>query len=353
MSTVLWASIATSNPMGQQRYEFEIQRSLRDAVPPGSGWRFADVRVQSLRGSIPGARRCPVGLYQRASLPVATLLGAAVYRTMGLVHRFDLRLPPTPGPEVATVHDLPPARFDDEGSLPRSIAAGTRRAKMVICPSDFAAREITELLGVERVRVIPYGVSQPWDDPHPATDGDLARLNVRPPFVIHAAGATRRKNLAGLAEAWGRLGPLFPDLTLVLCGPPDTRRDDAFAGLPRVEKTGKLSPEQLAGLFTRAEAVVVPSTYEGFGLPALEGMAAAAPVVAANAGALPEVCSDAALLVEPTGEGLASGLERVLSDASLRSDLAKRGPERARSFSWTKAARQHLDVYEEILEKAS
>lgn len=336
--------------MGQQRYEHEIQRSLRDLVPPQDGWRFANVRLQSMRGVVSDARRFPMGLYKRASLPVALALGAAVYRTTGLVHRFDLRLPPAPRLEVATVHDLPPARFDDEGSLPRSVAAGARHAKVVICPSRFAAREITELLGVENVRVIPYGVSEPWIDPEPATDDDLTALGIRRPFIVHAAGATRRKNLAALAEAWGGLSGRFPDLSLVLCGPPDGRRDEAFAGLPRIVKPGKLPSEKLAGIFKRSEAVVVPSTYEGFGLPALEGMAAGVPVVAADAGALPEVCGDAALLVAPTPGGLAAGLERVMSDPSLRSSLARRGLEQARTYSWIKAAREHLDVYRQALE---
>jgi glycosyltransferase involved in cell wall biosynthesis len=131
---------------------------------------------------------------------------------------------------------------------------------------------------------------------------------------------------------------------------PDSRRDDLFARGVRVVKTGHLKPAAITSLMRRATAVVVPSTYEGFGLPALEGMACGAPVIAANRGALPEVCGDAALLVEPDGDSIADGIERVLSDQSLASELRRRGPERATTFDWSRAAQAHLRVYEAALQ---
>ena len=98
-----------------------------------------------------------------------------------------------------------------------------------------------------------------------------------------------------------------------------------------------------------AAAVVVPSLYEGFGLPALEGMAAGVPVVAADRGALPEICGSAALLVPVTSEGIADGLLEVLTDGARAAALRARGPARAAAFSWAKAADATLAVYEEAL----
>jgi glycosyltransferase involved in cell wall biosynthesis len=94
-----------------------------------------------------------------------------------------------------------------------------------------------------------------------------------------------------------------------------------------------------------ALAVVVPSTYEGFGLPALEAMAAGAPVVAARAGALPEVCGEAAVLVAPTPDGLARGISDLANDEALRANLSSRGRLRAREFTWAAAAEGHLSAY--------
>lgn len=340
---VTWAAVATTTPMGQQHYETEIQRALRALATPD--WRFRSVRVGPLRAGVPGVRRSPTRLLARAPLPVALSLGAALYRTRGLVHRFDLRLPPHPGPEVVTAHDLPPLRFPDEGTMPASVAAGARRARAVIVPSEFAADELQELLGVRRPVVVPYGLSRVYAAPRPAPDELLESLGVREPFVLHAAGATSRKNLPALAAAWRAVADEDSEPALVLCGPPDPRRDDAFGGLPRVVLPGRLEAEAVAGLMCRAAAVVVPSLYEGFGLPALEGMACGRPVVAARRGALPEVCGDAALLVEPDADGLAEGLLRVLHDDALAARLCSAGPARAATFSWDVAARRHLDVY--------
>lgn len=334
--------------MGQQHYETEIQGALRRYADPT--WEFAQVRLTSLRGNISGARRYPAGFYHRAVAPLAFGIGAATYRTRSLVHRFDLRLPPHPGREVITAHDLPPARFPDEGTLPASIAGGARRARAVICPSQFAADELTELLGIKRARVIPYGLSADYSNPAPASDGVLTSLGLPGPFLLHAAGATARKNLPALAAAWRELAGEYTELSLLLCGPPDPRRDEAFDGLPRVVKPGRVDSATLGSVMARAAAVVVPSTYEGFGLPALEGMACGAPVVAARAGALPEVCADGAMLVDPSGEGLADGLRRVLDDEQLADDLRGRGRLRAGQFSWEAAARAHLEVYREALQ---
>jgi glycosyltransferase involved in cell wall biosynthesis len=282
----------------------------------------------------------------RAPLPVALALGALAYRSRDLVHRLDLRLPPHPGKEVVTIHDLPLFHFPDEGRLPRSAAEGARRARLVICPSQFAANEVKHLLGVTRVEVIPYGLSAEYRDASPTEDAALKKLGIDGQFVLHAAGATARKNLTELASAWGRLVSKHDRLWLILAGPHDVRRNRAFAGLEHVVMPGKLPPSVIASLMARAALVVVPSVYEGFGLPALEGMACGAPVVAARAGALPEVCGDAALLVEPDAEGFHDGMLSLIRDDARAADFRRRGRERSRTFSWAAAARDHIAVYE-------
>lgn len=347
MPRVCWASIATTSPMGQQRYEHEIQAAMRRVA--SSEWSFHDVRVTSARSSIADARRLPARLNAAAPLAISRLIGRAIYGAPDLVHRFDLRLPAAWGREVVTVHDLPPLRFGDEGRLSAAALPSARRAAQVVVPSRFAASEVAVLAGVGGAEVIPYGISREYRDASPATDDDLASLGVAPPFVMHAAGASERKNLGGLADAFRDVRRRHPSVTLLLCGPPDARRDALFETVPGVVKPGRLEPSFVAGLMRRAAAVIVPSTYEGFGLPALEGMAAGCPVVAVRRGALPEVCGEAALLVEADARSIAEGIERVLDDPTLSARLRARGPARADEFDWDEAARAHLRLYRQVI----
>ncbi|MEX2659942.1 MAG: glycosyltransferase family 1 protein [Acidimicrobiales bacterium] len=348
MSRVHWLAMATSSPMGQQHYESKIQEAMR-RVADGQ-WSFSTSTTASLRSPVEADVRFPMRLLDTMPVSLAALAAAVKYPRADLVHRFDLRVPPGQLPEVVTAHDLPPKRFDDEGRLPRYAIASARRAAGAICPSQFAADEIRTLCGVKRIWVIPYGLSAEFQGIRALGEAERAALGVRGRYVVHAAGVSERKNLTGLAEAWRTLSNLVDDVTLVLCGPPHPRRNELFAGLPRVTMPGRLSSSTVAGLMADAAAVVVPSTYEGFGLPALEGMAAGAPVVAANRGALPEVCGNAAQLVEPTGDGIAEGLSVVLSDSTEAARLVSLGRERARGFDWDVAARAHIDVYRELLE---
>jgi glycosyltransferase involved in cell wall biosynthesis len=271
------------------------------------------------------------------------VVSRSVYGAAPLVHRCDLRLPAARR-EVVTVHDLAPLRFPDEGEIPKGAAESLRRAAAVICPYRFAAAEVAQLFGVEPV-VIHNGLNPDVWQPVPDVAEQLAAAHLGGPFVLHSGGATQRKNLAALAAAWGSIATAFPDLSLVMCGPEDPRRTRLFAGLPRVRLLGRVPRRMLLALMDAAEVVVVPSTYEGFGFPALEAMARGTAVVAANAASLPEVCGGAALLIEPTGPGLAQGIERVLGSHPLRDRLDATGPDQARRFSWDDSARRHAEAY--------
>jgi glycosyltransferase involved in cell wall biosynthesis len=224
-----------------------------------------------------------------------------------------------------------------------------RRAVGVICPSEFSAAEVRELIGPQRVWVVPYAAHERFATGEALSAPALHALGVEPPFVVCAGGATARKNHAGLARAWRAVQSAFPRATLVLCGPQDARRDGLFGGLARVRCIGRVELSTLVGLVHAAQAVVVPSTYEGFGLPALEAMAAGVVVVAASRASLPEVCGDAAILVEPTAEDLAAGLAVALDDAPALAALRSRARERAALFSWERTAAAHLAAYREAL----
>jgi glycosyltransferase involved in cell wall biosynthesis len=342
---ITWATFGgVESPMGLQHYESQLLGAI--CAIDGVAWSFRTQRIGSL--SAPGQidTRIPTRLLQLDSSLVARALGRLTFGRQRFVHRFDLRLPPAGGPEVVTVHDLPPLRFADEGHLARWSIRSAGRARLVICPSEFAAEEIRSLLPVTSVMTIPNGVGAEFRDAIPFSFDELRGYGVRPPFVLHAGGASRRKNLAGLAGAWRSVSARLTEHQLVLVGPPDPRRDAHFAGADRVRSLGYREPATVARLMASAAAVVVPSTYEGFGLPALEGMAAGTPVVAADAGALPEVCGDAAVLVSPQPDEIAEGLVTVLTDADLRRTLVARGRDRSRAFTWARSAEAHLAAYE-------
>jgi glycosyltransferase involved in cell wall biosynthesis len=269
-----------------------------------------------------------------------------------LYHSLALSLPiPADRPALYTIHDLPPARFPDEGTVPRWAQDAACAARGIVTPSEFARRELIELLGVapERVHVVPYGCEH--DRFHPAVASAkadvLARYGLRRPFVAYAGGFTRRKNVAALLAAWRQIAPRFPDLQLALIGPEAQLQEHAAAaGAPRVQVVGYLGRDELPGVIKAAEFLVCPSIYEGFGLPPLEAMALGVPVVAVKAGAIPEVTDGHACLSDDgSAEGIADAMSRVLGDAALARQLASGGPRRAQAFCWRRHAEQMLELY--------
>ena len=273
-----------------------------------------------------------------------------------LCHSLALSLPTPRGtPYVVTIHDLPPLRFSDEGSLPPWAQQSARAAQAVITPSEFGKREIVELLGVAdaKVHVIPNGC--PHDSFHPGVkpaDRDaLAQLGIGGPFLLYVGGFTRRKNVLALLQAWEQIEPSHPGLSLVLAGPASrlqelVRRRPA----PRVHLVGYLDHSALPGVMKASTALVVPSIYEGFGLPPLEAMALGVPVVAVRGSAISEVVGDAGVLAENgTADCLAAAVSKLLDDGELIGRLQALGPTRAKLFSWQDHASQVLDLYQRVL----
>ncbi len=273
-----------------------------------------------------------------------------------LCHLLALSLPaPRDTPYVMTIHDLPPLRFADEGSLPSWAARSARAAQAIITPSEFGKREIVELLGVpaDKVHVIVNGC--PHDFFHPGVkpvDRDtLAQMGVQGSFLLYVGGFTKRKNVPALLQAWSRIEPSHPELSLVLAGPASRLRELVQKNpARRVHVAGYLDHSALPAVMKAATALVVPSIYEGFGLPPLEAMALGVPVVAVRGSAISEVVGDAGVLAENgAADCLAAAINRVLDDGELVGRLRVLGPQRAKLFSWPDHARQVLALYRQTL----
>jgi glycosyltransferase involved in cell wall biosynthesis len=199
-----------------------------------------------------------------------------------------------------------------------------RRARLVITVSEFSRRELRELLGVDAA-VVPGGVDERFTpDTEPAA--------FERPYVLTVASRTARKNLGALDACARRLHASGIEL-LAVGG--DRPQFNPEGGSSSVRSLGHVPDEQLAGLYAGAQCFVLPSLYEGFGLPCIEAMACGTPVVASNAGALPETCGDAALLVDPHDPAaIADAVERAIGDERLRAA----GLQRAAQYSWDHTA---------------
>jgi glycosyltransferase involved in cell wall biosynthesis len=210
------------------------------------------------------------------------------------------------------------------------LPAIARRASRIVTVSEFSRGELTELLGVDpdRVTVIPGGVGErftPAAEPAPS----LPR-----PYVLCVASHTARKNLAALVPAARALASEGIDVVVAGGHRPQFAREQ---GLEALRLLGHVDDALLPGLYAGAAAFALPSSYEGFGLPVLEAMAAGTPVVATTAGALPETCGDAAVLVEP--EEFADALVALLGDTAEQERLRAAGLARAAGFTWDATAR--------------
>jgi glycosyltransferase involved in cell wall biosynthesis len=283
---------------------------------------------------------------------------------------------------VVTIHDLGYLRFPEAHTrahrfyLRLSTLWSARAATRLIAVSSATRDDLVRVARVPaaKITVVHHGLSErfrPVEDPetivavleryrlrdtekgrHGDTEAPLA-------YFLYVGTVQPRKNLVRLIEAFAQMvqandpnvQSAICNLQLVIAGKRGwlteaiERRAVELGISERVRFTGYVADEDLPALLSGALAFVLPSLYEGFGMPVLEAMACGAPVLASNTSSLPEVAGDAALLVDPTDTmALTNGLARLAADAELRVDLRARGLARAATFTWDRCAEETLAV---------
>ena len=278
---------------------------------------------------------------------------------------------------VVTVHDLTPIVFKKH--FPRGIKGeikwqmqkyALKRASAIITDSNCSKKDIIKRVGVsqDRVNVIYLAAGEEFKrimNQESRIKNLKKKYKLPEKFVLYVGDVTWNKNLPRLVEAvkslniplvmvgkalvsedFDRTSPWNKDLVKVL----DIIQDQKTKNKEQIVRLGFVPTEDLVGIYNLATVFVMPSLYEGFGLPILEAMSCGCPVITTKEGSLEEVAGDAAYFVDAKStESIANGIKKVFNDGKLQKELSEKGLKRANEFSWKKTASDTLSVYRQVL----
>lgn len=276
-------------------------------------------------------------------LPVEKLIGS-----VDVFHSSDWTQPPTRAAKVTTIHDLSFLRWPDSVH-PKVLATQKRRLEwvkreidLIIAVSEATKKETIELLGIPEEKIVVVYEGPPSDviGFRPVgLDSIKKKLGINKPYLFTYGSQAPRKNVTRLIEAFKQVENEV-SCQLVITGEYQSKQK-----LPTgVVMAGFLPRQQWLTLLTGAEALVYPSLYEGFGLPILSAFVLDVPVVTSNISSMPEVAGKAAVLVNPHDvKNIAEGIKKAVKN---KQKLIAAGRKQVQKFSWEKAARETIGVYE-------
>ena len=270
-------------------------------------------------------------------------------------------------PTIITIHDLSHLRHPETHpggrvrELARELPAAIDKAACILAVSEFTRREIIATFGTspERVVTTPLGVDPRFfPRAQHATRATLAPLDLTHGRYFLAVGTLEpRKNLVTTLDAHARLPPrVRTAYPLVVAGMSGwrhgaiSRRLESARARGDARLLGHVGDDALPALYAGAAMLAYPSLYEGFGLPPLEAMASGIPVAVSDRASLPEVVGDAGILVDPYDvDGLTAAMLRIVEDPRFGADMAARGIERAKAFTWERCAGMTMQAWEDAL----
>lgn len=333
-------------------------RFPREKVPYFSGVSFQDFRF-------------PVGLMDKFWYTIQwPTLDVLFHSRLDLTHSPTPLVLPTRGKKIVTIHDLffwDHSRLTDEHTqrtfLKRAFHS-LRQADGVIVVSRFVKDEVLKKFALDeaKVKVIYHGVPSQFLSKMPLSQEKAVREKFKLPaeFIMYVGTIEPRKNLTTLIQALRVVHDEHGRIPLVIVGRKGTDFQNVMTSVRQnnlesgVRILDYISDEEVRVLYSLASVFVLPSWYEGFGIPLLEAMASDVAVVCSEASALPEVAQDAALYFDPyKPDDAADCIIRVLRDESLRDQLIARGRERIKDFRWEKAAAETLQFYQTVVKGES
>jgi len=336
-----------------------LRTALLESGPQHDRVELQDYLVSFRAHPGPGVRRLPLpaALAHRLWAKVDWPLADQWLGDVSVVHGTNYVVPPTKLPRLVSVYDCwflrnprdaQPAVIRAGQVLRRAVATGA----VVHTSSHASAEAVRELMPGAPVVTVHLGA---LPLPPPPTRAPIRDLDGAP-FVLAVGKLERRKNLPTLIRAFGELATALPDLHLVLAGSNGDDRPAIDAAVDalglaarRVSFTGRIEDDVRSWLLHHASVLAYPSLDEGFGFPLLDAMQARVPIVASNAGSIPEVSGDAALLSAPHDTmALASNLRTALTNSAVRTRLIKHGDARWHEFTWQRCAAELTTVYERV-----
>ncbi|MCX6030233.1 MAG: glycosyltransferase family 1 protein [Chloroflexi bacterium] len=380
---ILDARTATSHFPGIGRYVTNLARSLAPLLTsdeqlivlydPTHPLSLSPAKSVQL---IPAAAS-PFSLQQQWAIP-RLLRRLAIGRRSSsvLYHSAYILMPYLPGvPTVLTVYDLIPLLMPEQSSSRARLLArwanvlALRTAHRVIAISAAARADYVQYMAApaEKIVAVPLAADPAFAPIGGRDQGSGIRgqetavsrkYNLPERYVLYLGSNKPHKNLVRLIEAWhiAVSGFQLPASSLVIAGAWDGRypeakqRADELGLRKKVHFLGPVAEDDLPALYGGAALFVFPSLYEGFGLPVLEAMACAVPVICSNVSSLPEVAGDAAIQVNPLDmDALAAAIGRVLGNAALAEEMRQRSLRQAGRFTWAQTAQQTLAIYRQVI----
>jgi glycosyltransferase involved in cell wall biosynthesis len=374
MTLVLDVSAGVNVRAGLGRYSRTLTHALLPLLPGPPTLFYNHIAGRSQ--PIPGLEHCPTRRIRLGYKPwrMAVWMGQAarvpfnrLVPGVSLFHGHEHLLMPLRGvPTVLTVHDLIFKLFPEHHKrlnhlfLNNAMPLFVQRADAIITISESSKRDLIDHYGTpaDKITVIYEAAAPDFTAPTP---DDIARIReafkLPEQFLLVVGTIEPRKNYSRLIQALMRLRQTYTDLKLVVVGSKGWLFEDFFQTITDLNATehvlfpGYVPDADLPAVYGAATVAVMPSVYEGFGLPVLEAMACGVPVASSNAASLPELGGEAARYFDPHNtEEMVAVLDEILSDSHLRTQLRASGLEQAAEFSWERTAQETLAIYRQFID---